>query len=321
MTTFYNLILLAILLVSCSTTETVHPTPVITYKPIIITPVRLITTVAPGMPTQQPTSTRTPTTIATTTSTFTMTPIVASPVPSIADCLPKNSADQKGIVTEVIDGDTIIVRLEDGNIYSVRYIGIDAAERDLQYFAEAYNANADLVLQKEVLLIKDVSDTDQYGRLLRYIVVGDVFVNQQLIEQGFARAMQYPPDVACAQAFSLAEQAARSSQVVIWVATPVPGPSDAQVVIVTVNKRQEYVDIQNAGSADVDLSGWNLVSERGHQECYLSGILQAGKTLRIWAGSAQAGGFSCGYSNPIWNNSEVDPAVLYNTVGVEVSRK
>jgi len=88
-----------------------------------------------------------------------------------------------------------------------------------------------------------------------------------------------------------------------------------------VNKREEWVDIKNMGNSDVDLAGWNLVSERGHQECPLSGIIKAGETLRIWSMTAQGDGYSCGYGSPIWNNSESDPAVLYNAQGVEVSRK
>jgi hypothetical protein len=107
----------------------------------------------------------------------------------------------------------------------------------------------------------------------------------------------------------------------LWAATPTPEASAAQLVIVAVDKRQEWVDITNTGASDVDLSGWNLVSERGNQECYLSGILQAGQTLRVWAMAAQGPGFSCGYASPIWNNSEPDPAVLYNPSGVEISRK
>jgi hypothetical protein len=88
-----------------------------------------------------------------------------------------------------------------------------------------------------------------------------------------------------------------------------------------VDKKEEYVDIQNMGSSDVDLEGWNLVSERGHQECYLAGIIKASEILRIWSGESKEIGFSCGYNSPIWNNSEPDPAVLYNAQGVEVSRK
>jgi endonuclease YncB( thermonuclease family) len=240
---------------------------------------------------------------------------------NIAACLPNNTLRQKGAVIQVIDGDTIDVRLDDGQIYPVRYIGMDAPERDQPFFTEAYNANADMVLEKEVILIKDVSETDQYDRLLRYVIADNLFVNLELVRAGFAQAMRYPPDVACADTFSSAEYETRASQIGIWETTPTPEPSTAQVIIIKVNKRDEYVDIQNIGDMDVDLAGWNLVSERGHQECPLSGSIKAGETLRIWSGTAQGDGYSCGYTNPIWNNSESDPAVLYNAQGAEVSRK
>lgn len=111
--------------------------------------------------------------------------------------------------------------------------------------------------------------------------------------------------------------------------TSVPIPTETKislisstpvVVIIGVNRDAEYVDIQNQGSVDVNLSEWNLVSEKGNQGCTLSGILKAGETLRIWAMTAEKPDYSCGYSKNIWNNSEPDPAVLYNPEGVEVSR-
>jgi endonuclease YncB( thermonuclease family) len=248
-------------------------------------------------------------------------PIIAQTSGNVADCLQKNTLHQKGVVVEITDGDTITVLVEDGNTYSVRYIGIDTPERDMPFFAEPARANSDLVLQKEVTLIKDVSETDQYGRLLRYVIVDNIFVNLELVNAGLAQAMKYPPDIACADVFSSAEQEPRAGQIGVWRATQTPEPSTSQVIIILVNKREEFVDIQNVGSTDVDLSGWNLVSERGHQECGLSGFIKAGEILRIWAGSAQGGGYSCGYGNPIWNNSETDPAVLYDAQGIEVSRK
>ena len=100
-----------------------------------------------------------------------------------------------------------------------------------------------------------------------------------------------------------------------------PNHQAPNVIIVTVNKRDEWVDIKNVGEIDVDLAGWNLVSERGNQDCPLSGIIKAGETLRIWSWPLKEAGYSCGYGSPIWNNSETDPAVLYNAQGVEVSRK
>jgi endonuclease YncB( thermonuclease family) len=240
---------------------------------------------------------------------------------NVAACLPKTTTYQRGTVTQVIDGDTIDVLLEDGNIVSVRYIGIDAPEIDLPYSAEASQANSDLVLQKEIILIKDKSDLDQYNRLLRYIIVDHVFINLELVRTGFAKAENYPPDIACAETFTSAEIAARTLFAGLWTATQTPEASAPQVIVLAVNKREEWVDIKNVGESDVDLAGWNLVSERGHQECPLSGKLAVEEILRIWAGTTQGAGFSCGYTSPIWNNSETDPAVLYNAQGVEVSRK
>jgi micrococcal nuclease len=45
-----------------------------------------------------------------------------------------------------------------------------------------------------VELVKDVSNTDKYGRLLRYVYVGDIFVNLDLVKGGFARVRAYKPD-------------------------------------------------------------------------------------------------------------------------------
>ncbi len=96
-------------------------------------------------------------------------------------------------VTQVIDGDTITI--EGG--YRVRYIGIDTPEiRPVPeaYGLEAWQANRELVENKEVRLERDVSETDKYGRLLRYVYVGDTFVNAELVKKGLAEVKSYPPD-------------------------------------------------------------------------------------------------------------------------------
>ena len=92
------------------------------------------------------------------------------------------------------------------------------------------------------------------------------------------------------------------------------------VIIINVNKNAEYVDLKNNGNGPQDLRGWVLVSERGNQRCVLSGIIQPGEVLRVWAGSSSGSGFKCGFGVNIWNNSENDPAVLYDSQGKEVSR-
>jgi len=132
-------------------------------------------------------------------------------------CIPKDSQQQTGVVVEVIDGDTIKVRLESGNTLQVRYIGMDTPERGEPYYSETSAQNRELVLGKTVLLFKDVSETDRYGRLLRYVVVDGLFVNYELVYQGYALPATFPPDVACVDAFSQAAEYAKKNGRGLWI--------------------------------------------------------------------------------------------------------
>lgn len=121
-------------------------------------------------------------------------------------------------VSRVIDGDTI----ELSNGEKIRYIGINTPEtkhptKGVECFgkkASEYNKN--LVEGKEVLFQKDVSDTDRYGRLLRYVYVDDVFVNYELVKNGYAYASSYPPDVSYQELFLEAEKEARENNRGLW---------------------------------------------------------------------------------------------------------
>lgn len=115
-------------------------------------------------------------------------------------------------VVEVIDGDTIVV--EGG--YHVRYIGIDSPEVDEFYYVEAKQMNMELLDGKEVRLEKDITDKDKYGRLLRYVYVGDVFVNAEMVRQGCAWAMVYPPDTKYLVYFEAMEKEARQLKQGFW---------------------------------------------------------------------------------------------------------
>lgn len=125
-------------------------------------------------------------------------------------------------VGRVIDGDTI--ELFDGR--RVRYIGIDTPEmedtrKEVKCFAkEAKEENVRLVDGKTVRLKKDVSETDKYGRLLRYVYVGDVFINEYLIRQGFARIDTIPPDVKFQQQFLGAQREAKGQGRGLWAKCP-----------------------------------------------------------------------------------------------------
>lgn len=113
-------------------------------------------------------------------------------------------------VTRVVDGDTIDVRI-DGREYSVRYVGMNTPERDEPCYGDARAANAALVEGRTVTLVKDTSETDRYDRLLRYIYVGNTFVNAELVKQGFAEVVLYQPDDAYFDQFRSFEDEARAA--------------------------------------------------------------------------------------------------------------
>ena len=116
------------------------------------------------------------------------------------------------IVTYVVDGDTF--ELSTGQ--RVRLICIDTPERGNKYYREAKDYLEDLVLNKEVSLIKDVSETDRYNRLLRYVYVGDTFVNYKLVESGNAKVYRYAPDTSKCDELEEAEFKAKNDGLGIW---------------------------------------------------------------------------------------------------------
>jgi micrococcal nuclease len=125
------------------------------------------------------------------------------------------------LVSKVIDGDTI--ELATGE--KVRYIGVDTPEtkhptKGVECFgAEASAYNTKLVLGQMVRLEKDVSETDRYGRLLRYVYLEDgTFVNLKLVSEGYANPATFPPDVAYREVFAEAAKIARNQQLGLYKA-------------------------------------------------------------------------------------------------------
>ncbi len=145
----------------------------------------------------------------------TLTPISILTPTSVIN---ENVKEELVKVIRVIDGDTIV--LENGK--TVRYIGIDAPELNLKkgkpecYGLEAKKKNEELVLGKKVRLEKDVSETDKYGRLLRYVYVDDIFVNEFLVREGYATILTYPPDVKYADLFLESQKEARENNRGLW---------------------------------------------------------------------------------------------------------
>ena len=125
------------------------------------------------------------------------------------------------VVTRVVDGDTIRVEI-DGDEYRLRYIGIDAPETGQSggatecFSNEATERNRDLVDGQTVGLEKDISETDGFDRLLRYVWLEDSLVNAVLVEEGYALARKYPPDTRHNEQLAALQTRAREASLGIW---------------------------------------------------------------------------------------------------------
>ena len=119
----------------------------------------------------------------------------------------------------MLDGDSIRVRLEgDGNVYSVRYVGVEAPANGKYYAAISTGKNAELVYYKQATLVRDLTDRDPQGTLLRYVMVEGTFVNHALIAGGYAQALSSGPDTACRASFEAAQKAAQTRRLGLWSA-------------------------------------------------------------------------------------------------------
>lgn len=187
-------------------------------------------------------------------------PIEPSIVPTLQTIVTTSQSTHNGVfarVVKVVDGDTI--KLDTGEV--VRYIGIDTPEsvdprKPVQCYAkEASAKNKELVEGKTVELEKDISETDKYRRLLRYIWVGNTLINEYLVREGYAHASSYPPDIKYQDRFTQAQQLARQEQKGLWGVTCATNPTIApttgvkQQTITNTNQNQK-----NTGGYTCDCS-------------------------------------------------------------------
>jgi micrococcal nuclease len=132
-------------------------------------------------------------------------------------------AAAEAVITRVVDGDTVKVRIA-GQTDTVRYIGMDTPETKkpgtpIQCYGKAASAyNERLVAGRSVRLRFDAERRDRYGRLLAYVFrrPDGLFVNAQLVREGFARTLTIPPNVAHVSIFRTLEHRARERDRGLW---------------------------------------------------------------------------------------------------------
>ncbi len=116
--------------------------------------------------------------------------------------------------------------------------------------------------------------------------------------------------------------------VVSYYATPTPIDTTAAVTIVSIQANpsgsalDEYVEIRNDDSKDVQLKDWTLRDNQGNKYTFPSFVMTAGRTCRIFTGDGES--FWCGFgyqrSTPVWDNTS-DCAYLRDSTGKEISKK
>ena len=128
-------------------------------------------------------------------------------------------------VSKITDGDTFYVMIKNSEKFKIRLIGIDAPESynvgkkfRKEYFGkEAKVFATNLLKNKKVKLTFDVQKTDRYGRILAYAYLENgVFLNQYLVENGFAVVATFPPNVKFVEVFTKAEKSARNKKLGLW---------------------------------------------------------------------------------------------------------
>jgi len=159
----------------------------------------------------------------------------ATVLAGLASAATSGGFTQKGIVTRIVDGDTLDVRLDSGKSDRVRLIGIDAAERGACFSSQATERARQLALSKPVVLRGDrTQDTrDRYGRLLAYVwLPGGRDLGYQLVAGGFAKVYVYSSPFQRLPAYQTAESGAKSSAAGRWKAcgtirpvVPAPPPA------------------------------------------------------------------------------------------------
>jgi micrococcal nuclease len=132
--------------------------------------------------------------------------------------------ESNATVSRVVDGDTVVVDIG-GTSETLRLIGIDTPETvkpnaPVECFGPEASAHTKHLLPKGTLvrLERDVEARDDYGRLLVYVYLASdgTFVNLQLVQQGFATLLTFPPNLAHTDDFVAAARTAQQADLGLW---------------------------------------------------------------------------------------------------------
>jgi endonuclease YncB( thermonuclease family) len=164
---------------------------------------------------------------------------VAGPLSPLVRAAPLDGYELPDGVVEarfvkIVDGDTFIAEVKAGNRWreeTIRMIGIDTPETSYSYgnepecYGDEATRFADSILNAapQIWLEEDRRDTDNYGRLLRYVWYEDpangnyFLLNEELVYYGYALANDYRPNTARQDILDDAEDHAITESYGMWM--------------------------------------------------------------------------------------------------------
>lgn len=224
------------------------------------------------------------------------------------------SGADTGNVIQVLDGDTF--RLHDAR--EVRCLGIDAPENGDPFSEEATAALNKLISNRQVRLETGRPAKDNYGRVLAYVFEDKIFVNEEIVRQGWAHVRR-PVIAKHRERLMAAQEEARAAGRGIWT-----GTSNVLLSIVQVNAKlkgknaikDEYIMIQNLGTNALEMTGWTLLDEGNNRYLFPNFILGPGAkvTVRSGVGRNTANDLFWGSRRAVWNN-DGDTILIKDTKG------
>lgn len=293
--------------------------------PSVADPIPSATTLAPTTTSKATTSTVATTTTSmpstTTVVTFPQSDVLlAAPVdgPSGDPGAPLASDAEPVTVLSITDGDTLDVRYPEGSSAEVRLIGINTPESNECFSEEATQVLAVLApIGSRIGMTSDVSDVDQFDRLLRYLWLGGMSVNEESVRRGAAISRRYAPDTAMATRLEAAQAEAKEAGLGLWAPAACGPRADADLSVIAVeydapgndneNPNEEWIRIRNDGDNLVDMTGWTIKDESASNRFEFPALFAVapGESVTIYSGCGDDFGaflYWCSADSAVWNN-------------------